>query len=214
MLWTHWWISILGLAGGLALFEWKCRSDNKAHMRTTVGVVLSLLSVLAAFWVLGVIAVGFRMMSPVLASAGRQAISPTPVPYGDHYYQVFEVHGIEWDKAKVRCEQMGGYLVIINDAEENAFLTSIGAGNHRFHLGASDAENEGDWRWVDGSPVTYQNWFEGSPLEGPNGNYLSAKPVFWPRWTRGPSRAHGFICEWDHLPETSPAPGREAENGR
>jgi len=150
------------------------------------------------------------LVTPGLASARSQLpISQTPVQYGDHYYQVFDRDaGIEWNDAKTQCEALGGYLVIINDAEENAFLTSIGAGNRSFHLGASDAENEGDWRWVDGSPMTYQNWDKGEPSEGQNStalaeNYLNAFSAQWPKWSSGRSRAMGFICEWDRLPEAN-----------
>ena len=58
---------------------------------------------------------------------------------------------------------MGGHLVIINDAEENDFLTSIGAGNDYYHLGASDHEKEGEWRWVDGTPMKFENWHQNEP---------------------------------------------------
>jgi hypothetical protein len=220
MVWNHYWIGLLVLIGGLGLFEWKYRSDNKAHMRTAIGVCLSLLSVLAAFWIMVVVAVSFAIVTPGLASARAQLpISQTPVQYGDHYYQVFEQpYGIEWNDAKTQCEALGGYLVIINDAEENAFLTSIGAGNRRCHLGASDADIEGDWRWVDGSAMTYQNWHEGEPINDPSSialveNYLSADPAQWPKWAGGPSRAEGFICEWDRLPESNAVQRIEAEIG-
>ena len=60
------WICLALMLGGWGLFEWKCRSENKAHLRTVIGVVLALLSVLAAFWFMFVIAVWFSL----LASAG------------------------------------------------------------------------------------------------------------------------------------------------
>lgn len=198
------WLCLLGLTGGLGLFEWKCRRENKAHLRTAIGVSLSLLSVCASFWIIGVVAV----TATLLASHPRPApvpISKSPVPYGNHYYQVIQEVDVEWKDAKARCETLGGYLVVINDSEENAFLASIGAGNLPFHLGASDAENEGDWRWIDGSPMTWQNWDEGEPNDNPSRypkNYLSAHPRSWPAWTAGRSRAQGFICEWDHRPES------------
>ena len=205
------WIWLLGLTGGLGLFEWNCRSENKAALRTVVGVSLSLLSVVAAFWIIGVMAV----TATLLASGPRfppPPISQTPVPYNGHFYQIFEhPDGIEWDDARAQCEALGGYLVIIDDAEENDFLTSIGVAKRRFHLGASDADIEGDWRWIDGSPMTYQNWREHHPAKHPaeyarETNYLMAVPFQWPQWSNGPSRAEGFICEWDRLPESDGKP--------
>jgi hypothetical protein len=45
------WIWLIALAGGLVLFEWRCRSENKALIRTTIGVGASLVSLTVAFWV-------------------------------------------------------------------------------------------------------------------------------------------------------------------
>lgn len=210
IVWNYYWIGLLVLIGGWYLFEWKSRSENKAALRTVAGVCLSLLSVLAAFWIMGVTALSFALvLDPFGAAALEQIpISQTPVPYGGHYYQVFEhPEGIEWDDARSQCEALGGYLVIINDADENDFLTSLGAAKRQFHLGASDADTEGDWRWVDGSPMTYQNWQEHHPAEHPSEyaratNYLMTEPFEWPKWRNGQSTAQGFICEWDRLPES------------
>ncbi len=204
MVWKYYWIGLLLLIGGWGLFEWKCRSENKAHIRTATGVGLALLSVLAALWVMVAIGVSFALLGKAAPPRKPIPISQTPVQYGDHYYQVFHRdEGIEWNDAKTQCESLGGYLVIINDAGENAFLTSIGAGNSSFHLGASDAESEGDWRWVDGSPLTYQNWDKGEPTDGRTENYLRAFSAQWPQWSSERSRAKGFLCEWDRLPESN-----------
>ncbi len=210
VVWNYYWIGLLVLAGGWGLFERKSKSEHKAQIRTATGVGLALLSVLAGFWIVGITAVSYALVTPAYAASARAQIpiSATPVQYGDHYYQVFErPDGIEWDDAKAECEAMGGYLVSINDADENAFLTSIGAGKRVFHLGANDADIEGDWRWIDGTVMTYQNWREGEPREDPARHpveiRLRAEPWVWPEWTAGPSRGEGFICEWDRKPEGS-----------
>ena len=122
MVWDHYWIGLLVLIGGWGLFEWKCRSENKAALRTTAGVALSLLSVLAAFWIMGVTAVSFAIVTPAFGASalGQIPISQTPIQYNGHYYQIFEhPEGIEWDDARAQCEALGGYLVIIDDAEES-----------------------------------------------------------------------------------------------
>ena len=111
VVWDYYWIGLLALIGGWGLFEWKCRSENKAALRTVTGVSLSLISVLAAFWVMGVTAVSFALVTPAFAASALEQIpiSPTPVPYSGHYYQVFEdPDGIEWDDARARCEALGG----------------------------------------------------------------------------------------------------------
>jgi hypothetical protein len=63
MVWRHYWIGLLVLIGGLGLFEWKCRSHNKAHIRSAIGVGLALLAVLAAFWIIGVITVTSTLLA-------------------------------------------------------------------------------------------------------------------------------------------------------
>lgn len=45
------WFWLIALAGGVALFEWKCRSENKTLIRLVAGVASSLVLVALAFWV-------------------------------------------------------------------------------------------------------------------------------------------------------------------
>ncbi|MEM7385894.1 MAG: C-type lectin domain-containing protein, partial [Verrucomicrobiota bacterium] len=82
-----------------------------------------------------------------------------------HYYQlVVDWAWLNWDEAVARCEAMGGNLVVINDKEENDFLTRrLGAGRLPCFLGSRLKRDSDVWEWVDGSPMTYQNWIEGQP---------------------------------------------------
>lgn len=66
IVWNHYWIGLLVLIGGWGLFEWKCRSENKAAHRTVAGVCLSLLSVLVGFWIMAVTAVSFAILTPTI----------------------------------------------------------------------------------------------------------------------------------------------------
>ncbi len=63
------WVCLALLLGGWGLFEWKCRSENKAHLRTVSGVILALLAVLATFWFMLAITVWFAHLVPPLANA-------------------------------------------------------------------------------------------------------------------------------------------------
>ncbi|HAA12622.1 MAG TPA: hypothetical protein DCE41_13385 [Cytophagales bacterium] len=137
--------------------------------------------------------------------------SAEPVAFGGHYYQVFERElGITWQEAKAQCESLGGHLVIINSAEENDFLSTLGAANSNYFLGASDHEVEGEWQWVDGTPFDYANWAEGEPNNSGEGeDYLTALYILWPFWNDGGEMAAGFICEWDSTPESSLLPQGE-----
>ena len=48
---SYWYLWAIALAGGLGLIEWKCKSENKARIRTVIGVGASLVSIVFAFCV-------------------------------------------------------------------------------------------------------------------------------------------------------------------
>ena len=85
---------------------------------------------------------------------------------------------ITWPTAKALGESIvGATMYVINSAaEENIVYQGlqhmglIGSDNIAFWLGlfqdrkASDySEPNGGWYWVDGTPLTYQNWFNNEP---------------------------------------------------
>jgi len=63
-----------------------------------------------------------------------------------------------WTDAQAQAQAMGGNLVTINDAAENQFLVNAFGSNESFWIGFTDAVQEGDWKWINGEPVTYVNW--------------------------------------------------------
>ncbi len=64
--------------------------------------------------------------------------------------------------ARAAAEALGGHLVTINDAAEDAFLSTHFAGR-RYWIGLSDRVVEGQYQWDSGDPVTYTNWKTGEP---------------------------------------------------
>ncbi len=65
-----------------------------------------------------------------------------------------------WTDAKAAAENEGGRLAIINDAAENDFIQQ-NINNEIVFIGLSDVEQEGNLRWVDGSPVGYSKYVSG-----------------------------------------------------
>ena len=64
--------------------------------------------------------------------------------------------------ARSAANSMGGYLVAINDAAEQAWLgANFGVG--RFWIGLSDEITEGTFLWDSGEPFIYSNWCAGEP---------------------------------------------------
>ena len=87
-------------------------------------------------------------------------------PANGHGYKKIRCDSL--DEARDRAAAQGAHLVAINDAAEQQWLLGL-FGNHLYWIGLSDAENEGEWVWQNGEPLTYTNWgpkhrFPRSPL--------------------------------------------------
>ncbi|XP_061888602.1 CD209 antigen-like protein E [Entelurus aequoreus] len=67
-----------------------------------------------------------------------------------------------WDSSRRDCLQRHADLVIINSRQEQAFLTGF---TKAAWIGMSDRVQEGNWIWVDGTPVNKDKleWSPGQP---------------------------------------------------
>ncbi|XP_067371585.1 CD209 antigen-like protein C [Channa argus] len=61
-----------------------------------------------------------------------------------------------WTNGRSDCHNKGADLVIINSKEEQEFVS--GFTNQSAWIGLSDRAEEGTWKWVDGSPLTFKFW--------------------------------------------------------
>lgn len=121
-------------------------------------------------------------------------------PHG-HTYKLFE-DNLPWEKAKKKCEQEGGHLLVINNAQEFEFIRTslkfvLEPGNDQMWMGANKDE-QGAWRWLDGVLVVQQHWRQNFPVPDAgkdfmvmvgNGEYVNLRGNNQPG-TR-------FICEWE-----------------
>lgn len=100
---------------------------------------------------------------------------------GGHY--AFCVHPLPFAEAQADCEQQGGNLVSIHSQEEqDAMLQAASAlGSARdFWIGLTDANDESNFVWTDGSPVDYTNWGGGEPNDSNNED--CAQLTSWGGW--------------------------------
>ena len=87
-------------------------------------------------------------------------------PANGHAYKKIRCDSL--DEARGRAAAEGASLLAINDAAEQQWISGL-FGNYLYWIGLSDAENEGEWVWQNGEPLTYTNWgpkhsFPRSPL--------------------------------------------------
>uniref|UniRef100_A0A669EQ61 CD209 antigen-like protein E n=2 Tax=Oreochromis TaxID=8139 RepID=A0A669EQ61_ORENI len=69
-----------------------------------------------------------------------------------------------WDAARKDCRVRGADLVVIDCGKEQTFLSAIT--NEHTWIGLNDKEQEGTWKWVDGTPVILTYWAEHQPDDG------------------------------------------------
>ncbi|XP_058239978.1 C-type lectin domain family 4 member E-like [Hemibagrus wyckioides] len=62
-----------------------------------------------------------------------------------------------WNETRKECMKRGADLVIINSREEQEFISKYAAG-FPVWIGLTDIETEGEFKWVDGSPLTTEFW--------------------------------------------------------
>ncbi|MCZ7644597.1 MAG: tandem-95 repeat protein [Planctomycetota bacterium] len=125
----------------------------------------------------------------------------TTLPEGVSFYKGNAYLHVEatvsWYDAKAACEAMGGHLVTIADAEENAFVRSLAG--YVFWIGLTDQETEGTWKWITGEPVNYTNWRSGEPNNSGNEDHANIEADG--RWNdlQGDrsTALQPYMCEWE-----------------
>ena len=106
-----------------------------------------------------------------------------------------------WHQAQSLCHWSGGYLLTIDDQQEQAFIqsqlpTEAGQG---LWIGLNDIVHKGSYVWTNGAPYEFKVWANGQPnrtqnqncvLINPNGDHQAGT------WrTAGCNTNAGYICE-------------------
>ena len=94
---------------------------------------------------------------------------------------------------------MESLLVKIESSEENNFIKSkypTGNGVH-YWIGLSDSEEEGTWKWSDGTGLTgYNNWGQDQPKENNKKNCVDIRGHRGKWRHQDCSDSQGYICEF------------------
>ena len=106
---------------------------------------------------------------------------------------------LDWFEAQSEAEAFGGYLVSINSQSEQEFIVqSFLSGpnsNATYWIGLTDKDSEGVFKWVNGEPVTYTNWYPGEPNEFTAGEDFVI--INW-HFTQGQTATPG---DWNDVPQ-------------
>ncbi len=144
---------------------------------------------------------------PTPAQAEGKSPPKDAATFKGHSYKFFS-DVMSWHRAKKRCEEMGGHLATISNADEERFVVNLATKGisvptpmDGIWMGATDEEKEGEWKWIDGTKSKYSNWEKGQPNnKQENEHYL----LYWLKgksWVDQPDKSvqHPayFVCEWD-----------------
>lgn len=92
---------------------------------------------------------------------------PTLAPICSMRYTLFEKK-VTWHVARLICEANESELAVILNNETQTLLTAkYGSDAKKSYggvwIGASDAAEEGKWRWVTGETLEFSNWYPKQP---------------------------------------------------
>ena len=139
------------------------------------------------------------------AGEGVSTLPEGAVEYGGHHYLL--VNGrVDIEGAIEACEDMGGYLVRIEDVDEFNFVKGLledegtnrqagrGSGDFFWVGGQSDPDSNG-WIWDNGETVTLHAWAEGQPPQDDLQRYVVMHRTAGAWLAITGDETHGFVCE-------------------
>ncbi len=119
-------------------------------------------------------------------------------PATGHCYRYSDADGAfgSWAQAQTFCANWGGQLLVLNGQAERTFIASLVGtlaynGAEFLWVGANDSNADGDYQWVDGSPLPSSSPFwQESP---PNGGCAAIMP-------QSAALTASANCQGDDLP--------------
>lgn len=119
-----------------------------------------------------------------LARTAGAAVGAGPIvnPANGHAYYLLTP--TSWADAEAEAQTLGGHLVAIGDADENAWVweTFAEIAGGPFWIGLSDAAQEGVFTWTNGEPFSYSSWWvEGGEPNNAGGveHYVELNNYVW-----------------------------------
>ena len=101
--------------------------------------------------------------SPTPTPAPTPTPTPTPTPEPESTYQLF-IEDVTWEEARDLCEEKGGHLVTVSDADELEKVTGLAEtyGVSLVWIGFYRGQ-DGEIHWLNGEDIDYYIWGDGEP---------------------------------------------------
>ena len=123
----------------------------------------------------------FSLLSPIVASeAEAQDVSSIEIlqtvtnPHNNNTYHLLS-EGTWEDSAEV-ARGLDGFLVTIDDEQENQWIMDTFSNSdeqvRHLWIGLSDQQEDGYYKWHDGTPFYYRNWGADQPSSNGDENYV------------------------------------------
>ncbi|KAJ8000504.1 hypothetical protein DPEC_G00180810 [Dallia pectoralis] len=103
-----------------------------------------------------------------------------------------------WEQSRQDCVERGGHLVTIKSPEEQKFVNWMCGIKNYIWIGLTDSTTEGNWNWVDGTPLTTEYWDSGEPDGGVTENCGYFYSQSWNTgawWDSSCSDTYRWICQ-------------------
>ncbi|XP_060067998.1 perlucin-like protein [Ylistrum balloti] len=114
-------------------------------------------------------------------------------------------HGVAtWAEAGGVCKMLGGFLAMIERADELTFLKSAlnnlhhnDASTKQYWIDGNDLEIENVWRWIKtGQTITFTDWAPGEPNAAENDNCLNLWGKSGFRYADNDCEEHyNYVCQ-------------------
>uniref|UniRef100_A0A8W8KNQ8 C-type lectin domain-containing protein n=1 Tax=Magallana gigas TaxID=29159 RepID=A0A8W8KNQ8_MAGGI len=133
-----------------------------------------------------------------------KACKPGWTPYSSHCYYFGNSLKYTWNETSFHCQELGGYLVRIENEEENTWLTTIFPIDEieadkyfafAVWIGAISLSPTGPYKWgLSGPILDYQPWYPGEPTN--SAEELCVNLLASGLWNNVPCMLrYYFICE-------------------
>ncbi|KAA0703933.1 Asialoglycoprotein receptor 2 [Triplophysa tibetana] len=136
---------------------------NRSHRSVLVCLVVLCVLLLTAVIVLCVLCHKFHIKSENLTKERDESeLQKHPHDSSESSFYLISSQGKNWTESRSYCRERGADLVIINNKEEQDFVSKM-TGTENIWIGLSDSDVEGTWKWVDGSTMTLSFWKSTQP---------------------------------------------------